>query len=49
MEIRYSNSGEKIHYFKTANINGLLCLKGDYIGDNVKDIKKLSYNGKITT
>ena len=47
MEIRYSNSGEKIHYFKTANINGLLCLKGDYIGDNVKDIKKLSYNGKI--
>ena len=47
MEIRYSNSDEKIHYFKNSNINGLICLKGDYIGDSVKSIKSAVYNSKV--
>lgn len=47
MEIRYSNSDERIHYFKTSNVNGLISIKGDCIDSKIKSIKSISYNGKM--
>lgn len=46
MEIRYSNYDSTLHYFKISKLNGLICLKGDYVGSNIKDIRSINYNEK---
>ena len=48
MEIRYSNYDSTLHYFKISKLNGLICLKGDYIDSKIKDIRDIAYSEKTS-